>query len=198
MKNIFLLLIALISIQSCTTLHKALDRKVNRLDSTSKVIEKKDSTGSIDSASLHKENKTAFTKVDSSRSDEQTTINEHTVIKEFNDSGKVNKETTIDKKTETKKGITAGSTTVFENTGKIDSTDLKKQSNVSSQKENNTKVKSVSRETVKTKQTNHFPVIPVVIAGLIIALALFIFFWLRRRKRQIEAAAKLIIPPPGL
>lgn len=194
MKNIFLLLVALISIQSCTTLHKALDRKVNRLDSTSKVIEKKDSTGTIDSASLHKENKTAFTKIDSSRSDEQTTINEHTVIKEFNDSGKVNKETTIDKKTETKKGITTGSIAVFHDKQKSDSTNIKKSANVSLQTENNTHVKALQKETVRKKEKTSVPYVQLILLGLLILLII----WVVKNRKKIWTWIKafvLHIPP---
>lgn len=73
---------------------------------------------------------------------------------------------------------------------KIDSSHLKKEVEVSKQAESKVEVKK--KEVSKDKEVKRFPVIPVTVAGLIVALCLFLFFYIRRKKRQIQ---KLIIPP---
>jgi uncharacterized ion transporter superfamily protein YfcC len=115
----------------CSTVNKLFHKNKTSIDSLYSHKEKIDSSASFDSLSLHKENTTVLTKKDSSKYNEQTTIKEKTTIKEFDTSGKIRKQTVISKTTEIKKINEAGSIIVFENAGRIDSNDLKKDAQVS-------------------------------------------------------------------
>jgi hypothetical protein len=147
--NTILLVIIIFATSSCTITNKLFHKSKTVVDSTYSHKEKSDSLTKVDSSTFHKENTTTITKADSSKTNEQTTINEHTVIKEFNDSGKVKKETVIDKKTEIKKGEEKGSLTVFENAGKIDSNNLKKEAKVSKQNSDSGHVTKKEKEVTK-------------------------------------------------
>jgi hypothetical protein len=149
MKYFTIIFLLFFATSSCTITQKLFHKSKTVVDSTYSHKEKSDSLTKVDSSAYSKYYKNCGFKIDTSLSKEETTITEKTTIKEFDTSGKVKKETVIDKKTEIKKGEEKGSLTVFENAGKIDSNNLKKEANVSKQSSDSSHITKKEKEVTK-------------------------------------------------
>lgn len=108
------------SITSCSVLHKS--KSIAKVDSVSVVKEYTVSSVSTDSSVLRK-SQTGFQKiVDTTKTIEESTVVETTVVKEFDTSGKLLKKTTTRKKAETKKATGAAVSIVDITSNVVDST----------------------------------------------------------------------------